>query len=67
VRESLSGNLTEHRAGVGGELERELGSVLRLLRPTRFQIVGTVEHPADHVPFGEPYRVVANGVQHSAV
>src|SRR5437867_13067053 len=67
VRESLSGNLTEYPARIGRKPAREFSSVLRFLLPARFQIVGTVKHPTDHIPLGEAHRVIPNGVQHAAV
>jgi len=55
MRESLSGNLPKHAARIGRKPLRELSSVLRIGLTAWLQIIGTVEHPADHVPFGESY------------
>jgi hypothetical protein len=67
VRESLSSNLPKHAARFGRKPARQFSSVLRIVLPAWLQIIGTIEDPADHVPFSEPYRVVPHSVQHSAV
>ena len=55
MRESLSGNLPKHAARIGRKPVRELSPVLRIGLPAWLQIIGAIEHPADHVPFGESY------------
>jgi len=46
-------NLPQYAAGISGKTLGQLGPIFPLERSAGIEIIGTVENPAHHVPFGE--------------
>lgn len=62
-----TGHFTQHRTGVERKPCGQLGSALAIEGAPRVEIVGAVQDPPHHVPFGQTKRVIAYGIEHAAI
>ncbi len=67
MSEAGTGNFTQYTPRIGRKLCRQLGSSFAIEGPSRLEVVGTVKDAPDHVPLAQPQRVIAYGVEDSAV
>jgi hypothetical protein len=67
MNETGAGNFTQYTPRIGRKLCRQLGSSFAIEGPSGLEVVGTVEDAPDHVPLCESQRVIAYGVEDSAV
>ena len=67
MRKARPGHGAQHPAGIGRELLGQLGALLPVEGTSRFEIIGAVQDPPDHVPLGEPEGMIAHGIEHAAV
>jgi hypothetical protein len=65
--ETRTGDLPEHTARVSREQLGQLGAALLVERTSRIKVIGTVEDPPHHIPFGEAERVIPHCVEHATV
>jgi hypothetical protein len=53
MNETGSSDLPQDPAGITGELFRERGTPLPIEGAARLEVIGAIENPPDHVPFGQ--------------
>jgi hypothetical protein len=67
VSEAGPGHLSEHAARI---VRQALGQFCppRLIEcAAGLEVIGAIQHPANHVPLGQTKRVIPHGIEHSTV
>ena len=67
MKEAGTGDFQEDSTGIIGQSFGELGPAFLLEGPGRVEKVGAVQNSSHHVPLGQSQRMVAYGIEHSAV
>lgn len=67
MEDTGTGDFAEDAAGVARQTFSQFGASLPIEGAFGVEKVGTIENPADHVPFREPEGVVSDRVEHTTV
>lgn len=67
MEDTGTGDFAEYAAGVARQPLSQFGAALPIEGALGVEKIGTIENPADHVPFREPEGVIADRIEHTTV